>query len=121
SSGLIVPFASTTLDLSAVGISFSMGWANSSPAVISMPSSDMALCDDQDVLFGRLDDRRRLAQRRLRPALGTVEADDVVPHRLRHLVAQVARVQGEVVLRLRLAPAPRRVIVGALLVVVLVA
>src|SRR5262245_15863437 len=93
SPGLMVPFGSTRLVLSAVGISFSTGWASSRPVVISMPSSAIALLDDQDVVvragtglrpqrrsgrpdgrgavvvddedvfLGRLDDRRRLLGR----------------------------------------------------------
>src|SRR4051794_16706304 len=50
SSGLMTPFGSTIFVLSAVGISFSVGWAYSSPAVISMPSSDMTLLDDHHVI-----------------------------------------------------------------------
>src|SRR5947208_573871 len=91
SFGWMTPFASTRLVLSAVGISFSAGWPNCRPVVIPMPSSAIALLDDQDVvvcgagarlgpeggrrgtdgrvvvddqdvLFRRLDDRRRLPQ-----------------------------------------------------------
>src|SRR5262245_19192600 len=53
SSGWIVPLASTALDRSSVGISFSTGLTYSRLAVISMPSSAIALLDDQDVVVRR--------------------------------------------------------------------
>src|SRR6185436_10339709 len=153
SLGWMTPLASTRFVLSAVGISFSAGWTYSSPVVISMPSSAIALLDDQDVvvgrtgaglrtelrrggrprgrvvvddqdiLFGRLHDRGRLLQRRRRgrralPRRIGGEPDDVVPDRLRHPVAEIARVEREIELRLRLAPPSRGIVVGALGLVV---